>query len=433
MPRTDTPALSIIVSRQGAEKPPGPPPLRHLPAAAHQVAPVLRAPAVTVPVIDEPGAIRHLPPASSSRLRRRHFGLMISFVVLVVLPALVAAWYLWTRAADQYASTLGFSVHREGTTPGLSLLSGLSSLSGSSSADTDIIYTYLSGQQLVAEIDKKLDLRAIWSKAEGDPYFTFDTTGSIEDLVEYWERMVSVSYDSTTHLIEIRVLAFTPEDAQRIAQAIFDESTVMINQLNDIAAQDTVRFAREEMDKTRADLIEIRNKMTEFRNKNQFVDPAADLVAQSTILGSLQQELAASLIELDVLKETSTPNDPRIPPAERRIKVIEDRIQVERGKMGDGSQGDSKEAYVAIVATFEALTADRVFAETAYQAARTAYEVARAEASRQSRYLAAHTAPTLAETSRFPERGTLFAIVSAFLVMLWSIGTLIYYSLRDRR
>ena len=187
------------------------------------------------------------------------------------------------------------------------------------------------------------------------------------------------------------------------------------------------------MDKTRADLVEIRNKMTEFRNKNQFVDPAADLVAQNTILGSLQQELAASLIELDVLKETSTPNDPRIPPAERRIKVIEDRIQVERGKMGDGSQGDSKEAYVAIVATFEALTADRVFAETAYQAARTAYEVARAEASRQSRYLAAHTAPTLAETSRFPERGTLFAIVSAFLVMLWSIGTLIYYSLRDRR
>ena len=159
MPRTDTPALSIVVSRQGAEKPPGPPPLRHLPAAAHQVAPVLRAPAVTVPVIDEPGAIRHLPPASSSRMRRRHFGLMISFVVLVVLPALVAAWYLWTRAADQYASTLGFSVHREGTTPGLSLLSGLSSLSGSSSADTDIIYTYLSGQQLVAAIDKELDLR----------------------------------------------------------------------------------------------------------------------------------------------------------------------------------------------------------------------------------------------------------------------------------
>ena len=66
-----------------------------------------------------------------------------------------------------------------------------------------------------------------------DPVFAFHKGGSIEDLLDYWQSMVKVYYDSSTHLIEIRVLAFAPEDAQRIAQAIFDKSTVMINRLNE--------------------------------------------------------------------------------------------------------------------------------------------------------------------------------------------------------
>mgnify|MGYP004226906087 FL=1 len=47
-------------------------------------------------------------PARAARLRWRHWSLLGSFAVLVLLPAALAAWYLWTRAADQYASTVGF-------------------------------------------------------------------------------------------------------------------------------------------------------------------------------------------------------------------------------------------------------------------------------------------------------------------------------------
>jgi len=64
---------------------------------------------------------------------------------------------------------------------------------------------------------------------------------------------------------------------------------------------------------------------------------------------------------------------------------------------------------------------------------RAAHEAARAEARRQSRYLAAHVKPTLSESSRYPERLHLLAVCSVFLFMLWSLGALIYYSLRDRR
>ena len=56
------------------------------------------------------------------------------------MPALVTAFYLWTRAADQYASDVAFSVRTEEKGSAIELLGGITELSGSSSSDTDILY-----------------------------------------------------------------------------------------------------------------------------------------------------------------------------------------------------------------------------------------------------------------------------------------------------
>lgn len=363
-------------------------------------------------------------------MRARHFWLATSLLLMVILPAVISAWYLWARAVDQYASNLGFSVHREDSTSGLGILSGLSSLSGSSSADTDIIFNYINSQQLISEIDAELGLRAIWSKPESDPYFSFDPDGPIEDLVKYWKSMVNVYYDSTTRLIEVRVLAFTPEDAQAISEAIYQKSTVMINKLNDIAASDNLKYATEELDLSREELIKIRQEITLFRNKHQLVSPESEVVTQSSILASLQQSLAQTMIELDLLRENAQPSDPRIKPLENRISVIEARIRIEKDKVGSIAGGD---AFADVIGEYERLAAERLFAENAYLAARAAYETALAENRRQSRYLAAHILPTKAESSQFPKRLTQLLVVSMILLMVWSILTLIVYSLRDRR
>ena len=177
-------------------------------------------------------------PARRARFAPRHFGLIISFALCVLLPAAVAGWYLWARAADQYASTLGFSVRKEKVSSAIELLGGFTNLTGSSSADTDILYDYMHSQKLVSDIDASLDLRAMWSKPDRDPIFAFAAPGSIETLVEFWSHKVQVTYNNATRLIEIRVLAFDPADAQAIAVQLFEKSTAMINQLNDAAQAD---------------------------------------------------------------------------------------------------------------------------------------------------------------------------------------------------
>jgi capsular polysaccharide transport system permease protein len=372
--------------------------------------------------------------ARPARLRRRHYGVMYSFVAMVLVPIAVIASYLWLIATDQYASTVGFSVRKEETSPALEILGGITQLSGSNTSDTDILYEYIQSQKMVARLQEKLDLAALWSKPEYDPVFAYHPDGTIEDLVEYWSQMVKVYYDSGSGLIEIRVLAFDPQDAQDIAREIYSESTDMINELSAIAREDAVRYAREDLTEAVARLRDAREAVTRFRNENRVVDPTADIATQAGLLGTLQAQLAEALIDLDLLDETTRSSDPRIARAERRIKVIEARIDDERRKRGITGSGDTEQKlFSTLVGEYERLVVDREFAEKTYISALASYDTALATARRQSRYLAAHIAPTKAEKALYPQRGVLLGLMALFLFMAWAILVLVAYSLKDRR
>ena len=330
---------------------------------------------------------------------------------------------------------MAFSVRTEQPNSPLELLGGLTSLSGSSSSDTDILYEYLQSQKLVADIDAQIDLRGLWSKPGArDPWFSFDTSGTVEDLVTQWDRMVRISYDDGAGLIEVRVLAFAPGDAQVIARTLFDHSTQMINELSAIAREDAIRYARQDLQEALERLKIARAAVTRFRNENQMVDPSADLATQTGLLSSLQQQLADLLIEYDLLSLRTRPDDPRIAQAESRIEVIRNRIAAERRKLGlAGGGAAGEEVYANLFGEYERLVVDREFAERSYTTALASYDAAQAEARRQSRYLAAYVKPTLAESARFPERGVLLALAGLLILLVWGTLVLVLYALKDRR
>lgn len=370
--------------------------------------------------------------ARPARLKRRHYMAMLSFCLGVLLPVTVIGGYLYSYAADQYASTVGFTVRTEETGSAMEILGGLTSLSSASSSDTDVLYKFIQSQELVREMDDTLDLQRIYSKPVADPVFTLTSDASIEDLVAYWERMVRIYYDPHTGLMEIEARAFDPVDAQAISREIYARSTQMINTLSAVARADTTRYASEELDTAIARLKEARQALTSFRNETQIVDPSADIQGQMGLLSSLNAQLATSLIDLDLLAEATRETDPRVEQARRKIVVIEKRISEEREKLGVGSNHNGR-AYADLVGQFEALQVDLEFAEKAYVSALSAYDTALAEARRQSRYLAAYIEPTLAETPLYPQRAIILLISSFVLFGVWAISVLIFYSLRDRR
>lgn len=408
------------------------------PAAAQKPAAAKPAPKPAAKPAPKPAATPQIvirPLAGKATRKPRHWGLMSAFVVMVLLPIVATWWYLSERAAEQYASTLAFTVRSEDISSAADLLGGLApALGGSSgSTDADILYEFIRSQTLVQQIDADLDLHRLYAAhLERDPIFSFDPAGTVEDLTAYWQRMVRVSYDAGSGLMELRVLAFTPKDAQAIAQAIFDRSSVMINDLSAIAREDATRYAREDLDLAVERLKQAREALTAFRISSEIVDPTADVQGQMGLLSLLQEQQVAALIEFDLLNNSTREGDPRLEQARRRIVIIEDRIREERRKFGiAGNDGDA--SYAETIAGFERLTVDREFAEQAYAAALATYDAARAEANRQSRYLAAYIRPTLAERAEFPNRTLLIGVVAFFSFLIWAIMALSYYALRDRR
>ena len=370
--------------------------------------------------------------AAPAYIRPRHRGLALLFLVMVVLPVMATAGYMFAVAKDQYASTLGFTVRVEDQSISTDLLGGLGrSLGASTSTESDVLDAFIRSQDIVSRIDADLDLAAMYSRHRShDPLLAYNPDGTIEELTRYWQRMSMVNYDTNSGLIEITARAFDPIDAQSIAQAIYDHSTQMVNALSEQARNDATRYALADLERAEDRLRDIREDMTEFRIRNQIVDPEADVQGQMGLLTTLQAQLAETLIEYDLLLGNVTASDPRLQQLNRRIDVIGKRIDEERAKFGIGDSSDA--AYVATIAEYERLAADREFAELAHTAARQAYDIAVAEAQRQSLYLAAYIQPTLAEKSTYPQKWTTVGGVLFFCLLGWAVFTLVFYSLRDR-
>ena len=376
-----------------------------------------------------------------ARMRFRHASAILLFIILVVGSTAFAAWYMYTQAKDRYVSTVAFSIRSETYTSPFEMFAGVGTLPSPIGSDADILYDFITSQSLVARVNSQLDLAEIWSfdDPEIDPLFAFLANGTIEDLTDYWNRRVNVYSDSAIGLVNIEVEAFTPEDARAIAEAIYDESSEMINHLSAAAEQAAIQTARIELEAAEARLRDVREAMTLFRNRTQIVDPEATIQAQMGLLGSLQTQLAEQLIELDILRQGTSPGDPRIRQLELRVEVIEARIEEERRKLGlgNGSGTDGTvaemEAFADLVGEYERLAVDLELAQTAYASAIASFEAAQSEARRQKRFLAAHIEPTLAESATKPDRLTVVFLVALISFIVWSIVVLVGYSLKDRR
>lgn len=383
-----------------------------------------------------PAAVRVQPIARPARMKRRHWGLVISFLLMVLVPLGGVGFYLWTYATDQYISTTGFTVRSQESGGASELLGGLAQFAGSTTAsDSDILYEFIRSQGMVESVDAQLDLRALYSGPwPQDWVFALWPDATLEDLIWYWQRIVGISYDAGTGLIEVQAVAFDPVTAQKVTSEIVRESQDRINALNNQAREDAMRYARDDLAEAVERLKDAREALTRFRTRTRIVDPEADIQSRMGVMSNLQQQLAMALIEYDLLRGTASGADPRLTKAQQRIDVIRERIVIERQTFTSNNTdtGAVGEDYPTLIAEFERLSVDQEYAGETYHAALTALEVARDDAARQSRYLATYIKPTRAEGAEYPQRWILTGLSGLFLLLVWSILALVYYSIRDR-
>ena len=362
---------------------------------------------------------------------RRPSPLALSFVALVLVPIAVAAAYLFVIATDQYVSEFRFSLSsidppRLDT---LSLLAGNASHSPAG-VESQIVVQYITSRAIIDELDGGLDLRRMFSPPEADWWARLPRPTSIEALVQYWRGQVDPFYDPANGTVVVRVRAFAPADALRLAQAIVTASEKLVNELSSRARHDTVSHAEAEVAQAETRLKAALGEVRAFRDREGVIDPSRSAEAAGSLAARLRDELVRTNAELTTLQSYMRDDAPSVKVLKARIRSLEGQQRVVAHGMTDPDHS-RVDTLSRQLGSYEQLDSERRFAEAAYQHALHGLDQARANADRQQVYIASFVPPSPPEEALYPRRWRSLGVVALFAFALWAIGGLAVQSIRD--
>ncbi|MFN3884838.1 MAG: hypothetical protein ACK4Q4_08785 [Rhodocyclaceae bacterium] len=340
------------------------------------------------------------------------------FWLTVVIPTVLAVLYFGFMAADVYISEARFVVRspeRQTATPLGMLLKGTGFTR--SQDDSYTVRDFILSRDALRALDKALDLRAAYQK--GDllsrfPGLDWDT--SFENMHRYYQKMVGVQLDPTSSITTVTVRAFSAEEAQKINQLLLEMSERLVNQLNERARQDMIRFAANEVALAEEKAKNAALALAAYRNQKGVIDPEKQSAIPLQQVAKLQDELIATKTQLAQL-ESSAPHNPQIPALRNRIRMLEAEIERESAHVAGSSRSLASKA-----AEFQRLALEKEFADKQLASALASLEQARNEAQRQQLYLERIAQPSLPDAAMEPRR--LRAILAVFVLGLVAWGVL---------
>ncbi len=349
-------------------------------------------------------------------------------LVLIVGPMLVAGYYYFFVAADRYEVRTVFLIRTAGSeTSQVATILGQTQAFGRAADESFSVVDYLLSYEGLVRLQNLVDLRAAYSKPQDDPFYYLPADSSLLDLYDYFQRMIDATYDQVTGLVTIDVQAFTPEDSLAISKAILKESERLINEFNKRAQADLLQLARQEVSKALGSLETAEGALTEFRKKNNVIDPSEVIIRVNGIISALEGEVSKSQAELlQLSKVTGNKGGVARLELEARIDSLKQQVERERERLV-GEQ----ESMGNLIPEFELLSLRKQLAGEAYSAALTSMQAAVAQAQRQQLYVVPVVAPTELDQAQLPDRWENLFFVFLVVVLVFTVGRLLILGIRD--
>lgn len=353
-----------------------------------------------------------------------------SFVVVVIVPAILAALYLAFMASDQYASETRLAV-RGGERPQPEMMSALAALAPMARVqDAMIVAEYVQSRGMVEQLQKRIDLRSIYSRDDIDMLSRFDPSEPIEGLVDYWQKRAEVSIDPASGIITVLVRAFTPQDALEVSKGVIAISERLVNDLSERSRNDTLKQARVELDRAQERLQATVVRMRELRNVERILDTEQTAKLMTQMVSDLRLDLIRLEQEYQAQRQTVAAAAPQLRVLDARINSMRAQLNRLQSELTRAERA-STPALAEVMSRFDVLELERKVAEEQYIAAAGAYERARIETQGQHVYLATFLPPVMAEEPLFPDRPVVWLIVLAICLGVWGVGIGLAFVVRN--
>lgn len=360
----------------------------------------------------------------------KHFGRVpVLFVVVVIFPTLLAAIYFGLLANDVYVSESRIVV-RAPDKPAQTAFGALLKTAGFTNASEEVyaITEYLESRDALKDANGKDLVRKAYGRESISIFDRFDPLGfdpSFEHLYRYFGNKLTVQNDTTTSVLTVSVRAYTPEDARAINVILLDHSERLINRLNDRGRQDLIGFAQKELLEAESTARQTAAQLAAFRNRTGVVDPEKQAQMQLELTSKLQDELIASRLQLQQVRQLA-PDNPQIPLLEARVAQLERSITGELSKVTGNRTSLANNA-----ARYEQLQIENEISGKRLTAAMTSLQEAQNEARRKQAYVERISQPNLPDEAIEPRR--LAGILSVFAISLivWGILSMLVASVRE--
>lgn len=384
-----------------------------------------------------PGAGRMALPTARPRTRPSFY--LLSFIGLVLLPALLATIYLFFLASDIYVAEARFAVRKAtiAQLPGEKAASAASALTGGGGGggmadqEAHIVANYLRSRAAIEDIQKELNIVEIFQRPGVDFWARLKRDPSKEDLVDYWNSMIFTYVDGPSGVVTVAAKAFRPDDAKQLVEAFIRSSERLANQLSERARRDAMQKSEAEVRRTEGMVRQTLADLRQYRDQEGFITPLMEATSTTKLLAETMSERIKLQNDYFVAARALSPDAPSVQSLKSRLEGLDAQIEKLKGQLTNRS-GDTRSVSASLV-KFEELELRRVFAEKMYSMAQDALERARLRAEQQAIYVSVFVPPYLPQEAQYPKRYSMSAILFIGLLLVWGVIALTVASVEDHK
>jgi len=352
-------------------------------------------------------------------------------ILFVFLPTLLCAVYMFGFASDQYESEARFVIYTsQGPAMQLGGLGQMLGLGGGNegSSETFSVIDYMQSHDAVDTLQKQINLVSIFRRPGADWLFRlWWPKPSAEELLEYYENMVTITYREESGITELDVKAFRPQDAYLIANTLLTMGENQVNAFNARVTADTIKVAQDEVALAEARTESAESDLTNFRLQHQDIDPGESGTAAMALIAQLNGQITQDQAQLAQMQGYLSPNSEQAVTLRNRIKALQDQIQAQTAVLTGSNTG----ALAPELPQYQVLQMKLQFAQQNYTSAENALVAANENAMKQQLFLIRVVSPSLPQEALYPKRFEIVLTVLVGLLVTYGIVWLLIAGVRE--
>lgn len=384
----------------------------------------------------------HVPAAAQARRRQRIVSIIISVIILCV-PTLIAALYLFTISSRIYAINAIVMVRvpvfgqPDGSSGGGGGGGGMAALMGGGSTggatptmraidESYAMVQYVQSEEAFREIDREISFRQLMSRPDIDWFHRLSPNASFGQAYRYYLRHIHIYYDDFEGQLLLSTYAFTPQTALMIATALSHASERLVNRFNNQAAQDYLAVARQQVAEKKQAWDEASEALTKFRMENDVIDPTLSTTSYTTMIMTLVGQASSLRAQIASVIKESNVSEGQLGPLKTQLSALEQEIDRQQARLTG-----SNNALARTMAGFSSFTTAQSIAQQEYVSALSTLDAELFAVKRQMLYVVDIVPPHLPEQAQYPQRWKDLGITFVLSVCVWLLVRIVVAAIKD--